>query len=51
MHEFKPVVINHCNNFHVGKCKFGEKSGYKHEINPHIKKEDIFVDIKKKDIT
>ena len=43
MHEFKSEVIRYCNNFQEGKCKFGEKCRYKHEINPNFKREDIFI--------
>ena len=48
MHEFKSDVVRYCNNFQEGKCKFGEKCKYKHEINPNFKKEDIFINNKNK---
>ena len=48
MHELKSEVIHYCNNFQEGKCKFGEKCRYKHEINPNFKKEDIFINNKNK---
>ena len=48
MHEFKSEVIHYCNNFQEGKCKFGEKCRYKHEINPNFKKEDVFINNKNK---
>ena len=39
MHKFKDI-INHgyCNAFQTGKCKFGGKCKYEHEINPENKK-------------
>ena len=48
MHEFKSDVTNYCNNFQEGKCKFGEKCKYRHEINPNLKKDDILINNKNK---
>ena len=50
MYEFKSEVIHYCNNFQEGKCKFGEKCKYEHEINPNSMKEDIFINKNKNNI-
>ena len=41
-------MIQYCNNFQAGKCRFGERCKYKHEINPDFKKKKIIVDDRKK---
>ena len=39
MHEFKNIITQvYCYGFQTGKCKFGEKCKYRHEINPDNKK-------------
>ena len=48
MHESKSDVVHYCDNFQEGKCKFGEKCKYKHEINPSFKEEDILINNKNK---
>ena len=46
MHDF--IVNQYCNNFQTGKCRFGEKCKFKHEIIPDFKKKEIIVDHRKK---
>ena len=48
MNEFKPAAIQYCNNVQTGKCRFGEKYKFKHEINPDFKKKEILGDDRKK---
>ena len=50
MNEFKPAVIQYCNNFQTGKWRFGEKCKFKHEINLDFKKKKILGDENKDNI-
>ena len=48
MNEFKPAIIEYCNHFQEGKCRFGDKCRYEHKINPDYKKKEIVNDDKKR---
>ena len=50
INEFKPIVIHYCNNFQIGKYRFGKRCKYKREINPEFKYKVIIVDDEKKKI-
>ena len=48
MHEFKNIINQgYCYGFQTGKCKFGEKCKYRHEINPDNKKTTPLIEKKK----
>ena len=48
MHEFKNIITQgYCYGFQTGKCKFGEKCKYKHEINPDNKNTTQIIEKKK----
>ena len=47
MHELKSVNTGYCNKFQLGKCSFGDKCRYKHEIDPEFKNNEVIIDGKK----
>ena len=48
MHEFKNFINQgYCYALQTGKCKFGGKCKYKHEINPDNKKVTRIIEKKK----
>ena len=48
MNEFKITNAGYCNRFQVGKCTFGERCKFRHEIDPEFKPGEQIIDEKKK---